>query len=290
VASVVLKFGQNPVDTERVSNIIRALLPNEPKKDMKKMRKFKIGAFTLIELLVVIAIIAILAGLLLPALAKAKAKAVRINCASNLKQVGLAFRIWEGDNGDRFPQKLLGTTVLPNTFSLVQPITGTTSGTAEQYAYEPFAVMSNELNNPKVVVCPSDSDKTIATNFPNYAKLGNAADSFFVGYDADETFPQMFLSGDRNIAYSSTDNSSSGIYGYSTTLGVNAGDGIALLTNNIAYTSTLLTFGWSQNMHQGAGNVGLSDGSVQQFSASALKAGLQHSGDVNASGNSLVFP
>jgi len=195
--------------------------------------------FTLVALLVIIAMLAILAAMFLPALAAAKQKSKRINCVNNLKQCGLAFRIWEGDNGDKYPMDVSTS------------MGGSMEFSDGENTFRHFQVMSNELSTPKILICPADT-RTVASDFRHFR---NASVSYFVGLDADESHPQRFLDGDRNLA---ADNGPE--------------DGILKLVPGQRVS-------WTQTMHVNAGNVGLTDGSVQQFSNSGVRAALKDSGN-----------
>src|SRR6266545_1339968 len=205
-------------------------------------------AFTLIELLVVICVMVILMALTISAAAKAKDRSRKISCTCNLKQTGLAFRIFGNDNGDAYPMSV--STNKGGSMGYV--------GTGEVFSF--FRAMSNELSTPKILLCPADTRKPALS----FSMLSNANISYFVGLDAANVFPQTLLAGDRNLM----------------TNGVPVGNGVLVLTTNLAV-------GWTAALHKGSANVLLGDGSVRPITNVRLQ---QHVADSGVATNRLVIP
>ncbi len=93
----------------------------------------------------------VLPAMFLPALARAKSRAQRINCANNLKQIGLALKTWGLDHGDQFPFNV--STNAGGTAELARPDENGYDTNAAVY----LQAVSNELATPKILVCPADS-------------------------------------------------------------------------------------------------------------------------------------
>jgi prepilin-type processing-associated H-X9-DG protein len=192
-------------------------------------------ALTLVEMLVIIFVLGFFVLVILSSGDNTSHhKAIRIACAYNLKEISLAGRIWAGNHGDKYPMD----------------VSVTNGGTMELSSvgtdvWRNFVVMSNELTMPKLLICPAD-ERDEATNFgPNF---GNMNISYFVNLDAVEADPQMLLFGDDNFEM-----------------------GRVSVESGLLHISTNTPIAWSAARHGHAGNVALTDGSVQQLTTSGLR-------------------
>lgn len=196
---------------------------------------------TLFEVGVVIAVVMLLAIVLLPRLVTPNVHYRMVNCSNNLKQIDLAYRIWEGDNGDVYPMGISVT----NGGSMEMVATGNVVQT--------FLVMSNELSTPKLLYCPEDKAHA-ETNM--FAGLVNSNISYYVGVDVtNDMNPQMIISGDSNFENA----------------GMPVKSGLWQFWTNDPVT-------WSATRHAGMGYIGLADGSVQGATSSYLRQMFQQTG------------
>ena len=151
---------------------------------------------------------------------------------NNLKQISLGFRMWSNDNGDKYPWNILATN-------------GGSLGSADWT--DNFRVCSNEFSTPRLLVCPADLKKKVATNW--VFTFGDANVSYFVGTKTTESRPQTILAGDHNV--------------------IGGGGGLDVQWS--IFLGTSIDAAWDKNLHVFSGNLALADGSVQQTKTPALR-------------------
>lgn len=204
---------------------------------------------TILEVIVVLVIIVVLFGMVSPRHHRAPGRAKRIACVMNLKEIGLAMRLFAEEHGTNFPMNT------PASQGGARELTGDVS-----QLWRHYLTLTNKLATPKMLWCPSDSQRKPATVWDPYPAdrravvySGNQNLSYFLGLNAHENQPETILAGDRNL----------------TTNGLALGPG-----RHVFSTNTQL--GFTNTMHSSSGNILLADGSVQQVTSGRLNEQFQN--------------
>ena len=200
------------------------------------------AAMTRLEVVVVIAVV-IIVGLMMLAvfvLPGNISKARKITCTNHLMQIGMSYRIWEGDHGREYPMFVSIT----NGGSLELVHSGDVLRT--------FMVMSNEISAPQILHCPADLAHVQTKTFD---RLSNSNISYFIGVDATEANPQGVLTGDSNLE----------INGKPVKSGL-----VSVWTNDVV--------SWQPNRHGKSCNIGMTDGSVQSATTQNLQIYFEQTG------------
>ena len=215
------------------------------------------SALTRLEVLAVMGVLALLVSVALPALATSAARAGRISCVNNLRQIGRAFQIWASDHDGENPWRV--PTSNGGTFG---------SALAPNVWFE-FSWLSNQLVTPRILVCPGDSPKVqrMADNwgaganggFINTAYRNNSV-SYPLWLHTSAVLPQSVLSGDRNLRFSAK-----------------GGCGLLVVNNTWYLQRGDANVGWTNSAyvaHGSTGNLLFNDGRVLQCTSADLREAL----------------
>jgi hypothetical protein len=185
----------------------------------------------MIELLLILLVLALLILVLWPSVRQARGRQV---CVNQLRQIAVAG--FMSNNGYGLSTRW-----------------GTNKNGTKEYietgeVFRHFLAMTNELKTPKILVCPTDKQRTRATHWTNFS---NQKLSYFLAVDVVDFSPQMLLAGDRNITG-------------------------GLLTNrNLMLLWSNSSAAWSSQLHKKFGNIALADGSVHRMTEQQLRLQIQ---------------
>lgn len=176
-----MEYANNPGDW---SFVVGRPIRQTNRSAQGRIRLMRLCAFTRIELLVVLIVLAILCSMILPA-GRPKAKVQRIRCVNNLKNIGLAQRLFSEDHGE----KLLGEINLNRA-----------KGNIDDYASNILS-LSNRPASPTIFYCPADKNRKPANDWKQFQR---ESASYFLALGVDAMSPQEFFAGDRNLTTNAT--------------------------------------------------------------------------------------